>query len=84
MNKEDLFAQTMPPPALDPTFSYRVHKLARAQLAPAASEVSAPLARTLSGLLVPAMLMSAAVVRTTQTVSAAEEIFGVPERGQKD
>ena len=83
MKQDDVFAQAVPPSALAPQFSERVRKLALAQLAPA-SEASAPLSSTLSGLLVPVLLMSAAIVRTTETMSAAEEIFRMPpQSGQQ-
>jgi hypothetical protein len=69
-------------PPLDPRFAARVQALARAALAPAAGGKGAParVRMALSGALVPALLMSAAVVRTTHTVEVMTKIY---DRGRE-
>ena len=84
MKLDDLFAQALPTPGLEGGFSDRVRKRALAELAPAASEATAPLSRTVTGLLVPALLMSAAVVRTTETVRVTKTIFGTHSETDKE
>ena len=84
MKQDELFAQALPAPPLDAAFSDRVRKLAMAHLAPVTDEATASLSRSVSGLLVPALLMSAAVVRTTETVRATQEIFPAPHDTEQD
>ncbi len=68
----------LPSLPLDPDVASRVRGLARAELAPASSgdTVPARLRLAVSGAIVPALLLSAAVTRTTETVQVAAKIYG--------
>lgn len=65
----------MATPALDATFAGRVLALARGELPAQQGATAARLGPALRGALVPALLASAAVVRTASTVEASIVIY---------
>ena len=66
----------LPCPPLPPALSDRVARLAHAHLAPPPEQAAPALGFRLREALVPALLMSAAVVRTADTVHVARQVFG--------
>ncbi len=68
----------LPCPALPPEVSDRVSRLAHAHLAPPPEQAAPALGFRLREALVPALLMSAAVVRTVDTMHVARQVFGEP------
>jgi hypothetical protein len=81
MNETDPLAAALSEvatPPLDQNFAARVRARAFAELAPAPSQAGLPvrLRVAVSGALVPALLVSAAVTRTAQTIQVAAKIYG--------
>jgi hypothetical protein len=68
----------LPYPPLPPAVSERVARLAHAHLAPPPGEPAPALGFRLREALVPALLMSAAIVRTADTMNVARQVFGEP------
>ena len=66
----------LPAPPLDPEWAARVGRVAHLELAPAPGEQRLGWRFTLSGALVPALLMSAAVIRTADSIRIAGQAFG--------
>ena len=69
---------TLPCPPLPAAVSERVARLAHAHLAPPPGQSAPALGLRLREALVPALLMSAAVVRTADTMHIARQVFGDP------
>lgn len=67
----------LPAPPLPEALAERVGRLVQAHLAPPEPAPAVPVLR-LREALVPALLMSAAVVRTADTVQVAQEVFTSP------
>jgi hypothetical protein len=73
----------LPCPPLPPEFSERVARLAHAHLEPPPEQAPPALGFRLREALVPALLMSAAVVRSADTVDVARQLFAESaEHGQ--
>ncbi|MCC6521410.1 MAG: hypothetical protein IT373_01990 [Polyangiaceae bacterium] len=81
MNDDELFlALSDGVPELAPALAQRVRRLAHATLRPApGTGTGLTLPAALRGAVVPALLASAAVVRTAQTVETARVLFGGEE-----
>jgi len=67
-------------PPLDAVLAAKVRALAVAELAPSSDVAAAPLRQLVSRTLVPALLASAAVGRTAETVRVGKELFGPTQR----
>jgi len=79
--EEDILLSALDESPLDAGFAARVQTLARCELVPAPS--GRPVVRVrmaMSGALVPALLISAAVVRTVETAKVVAEIYGTHEQ----
>jgi len=74
----DAALAALPCPSLSPEVSDRVSRLAHAHLAPPPEQAAPALGFRLREALVPALLMSAAVVRTVDTMHVARQVFGEP------
>jgi hypothetical protein len=75
--EDDLLASLleMETPAIDPAFADKVRRTARAELVPAAAGEVLPVRLLLSGAVVPALLVSAAVVHGAEWTGTAAKIF---------
>jgi hypothetical protein len=69
----------LPCPPLPTELSVRVGKLAHAHLAPPPQQPAPELRFRLREALVPALLMSAAIVRAADTMHVAQQVFGEAE-----
>ena len=79
-NDDDLLTSLLddlPGPSLPPALATRVLAIARTELAPAPAEVraGARFRLAVTGAVIPALLASATVVRTTETVEVAAKVF---------
>jgi hypothetical protein len=74
----------LPYPSLPPEVSDRVSRLAHAHLAPPPEQAAPVLGFRLREALVPALLMSAAVVRTADTMHVVRQVFGEPAASDQD
>jgi hypothetical protein len=68
----------LPCPSLPPEVSDRVSRLAHAHLASPPDQAAPALGFRLREALVPALLMSAVVVRTADTMQVVRQVFGEP------
>lgn len=68
----------LPCPPLPAAVSERVARLAHAHLVPPTGQPAPALGFRLREALVPALLMSAAVVRAADTMHVARQVFGQP------
>ena len=71
----DVALAQLPCPALPAALADRVGRLTRAHLAPPPQQPAPALRSRLREALVPALLMSAALVRTADTVTTARRLF---------
>jgi hypothetical protein len=74
----------LPCPPLPADLSQRVGRLAQAHLAPPPEQRAPAMGLRLREALVPALLMSAAIVRAADTVEVAQQVFGHPAARAQD